>query len=327
VVVFLPWTRVRTTAGEAWFVVRGGPPHDRDDPVSSPTRSTQEEAMSSYPTDDSVHPTTPLFDETVSTTSVYVDTDDTDDATFDDGSSSRASQAKDTAKDTANQAKDTAKETAGQAKEQAKQVGSTAADAGQRVASTTKDQASRVATDALGQARELYSQATEQLSEQASKQQQNAASALHTLGDDLSKMHEQHEGGGLAAELVQNVSQRADSIAEWLENREPGEVLDEVKQFAARRPGLFIALAAVTGVVAARATKALVADAKPDLASGLTGGSSGSKSDTSGPTFDDTTAGDAYAGEVQVPAVDDPYGTRTYGTTGAYGGAGLGDVR
>ena len=209
-----------------------------------------------YPTEDSVPQTTPIFDETVTATDLHLDS--TPPAHADD----HGSQAADAAKDAAGQAKDTAKETAGAAKEQAQQVGSAAADAGHQVASTTKEQASKVASDAVGQARELYGQASEQFSEQAGKQQKNAASALHTFGEDLSQMHGQDDNGGLAAELVQTLSQRAGHLADWLEQREPGEVLDEVKQFAARRPGLFIGLAAVTGIVAARAVKALTADAK-----------------------------------------------------------------
>ena len=211
---------------------------------------------SSYPTGDPLPPTTPLYDETVETTAFSVDEDDT-------GADSRTDQAKQQAKETAGQAKQTAQETAGVAKEQAGQVAGAAKDAGARVAGTTKEQASRVASDALGQARELYSQATSELSSQASTQQTKAASTLRTFGEDLTSMG-QNQDGGLAAELVQNLSQRASRAAEWLEQREPGDVLAEVKQFAARRPGLFIALAATAGVVGARLTKALVADAKSD---------------------------------------------------------------
>ena len=229
--------------------------------------------MSTYPTNDPVSPTTPIFDETVTATSVHVD--DTGRSTSPD--TSRSEQAADTAKDAAGKAADTAKETAGQAKEQAQHVGAAAADAGRQVGSTAKDQASRVASDAVGQARELYGQATEQLSEQAGKQQKNLASTLHTFGADLSKMHGQDAGGGLAAELVQTLSQRAGDFAGWLDDRDPGEVFDEVRQFAARRPGLFIGLAAVSGIVAARAVKALSADAKsPERTTPLTGSTTGS---------------------------------------------------
>jgi hypothetical protein len=211
---------------------------------------------SSYPTGDPLPPTTPLYDETVETTAFFTEEEDT-------GPDSRTDQAKQQAKETAGQAKQTAQETAGVAKEQAGQVAGAAKDAGARVAGTTKEQASRVASDALGQARELYGQATTELTNQASAQQTKAASTLRTFGDDLSNMG-RNQDGGLAAELVQNLSQRASRAAEWLEQREPGDVLAEVKQFAARRPGLFIALAATAGVVGARLTKALVADAKSD---------------------------------------------------------------
>ena len=59
--------------------------------------------MSSYSTDDSVLPTTPIFDETVSATSVYVDAEPTGTPS----ASDHASQAADTAKDAASKAKET----------------------------------------------------------------------------------------------------------------------------------------------------------------------------------------------------------------------------
>lgn len=232
--------------------------------------------MSSYSTNDPLATPTPIFDETVQTTAVHVSADDAQTA-------SKTEQAKDQAKQTAEQAKQTAQETADVAKEQAGQVADTAKEAGRKVAGTTKEQASRVATDALGQARDLYGQATEQLSGQAAQQQTRAASTLHAFGEDLSNMGRAQESG-LAAELVQNLSKRATGAATWLENREPADVLDEVKQFAARRPGLFIALAATAGVVGARLTKALVAEAKSDDAAPTeaTGSSRGGSGTTGG---------------------------------------------
>ena len=208
--------------------------------------------------DGAIPPTTPIYDETIEATAVRV-------APYSETEPTTGDRAKQQARDTAGQAKDTAKETAGVAKEQAGQVAGTAKDAGARVAGTTKDQASRVASDAVGQAKQLYGQATDQLSEQAGKQQTAAAGALRTLSGDLQSLQRGEGGGdGLAAELVEAISTRANRLGEWLEQREPADVLHDVRQFAARRPGLFIALAAVTGVVAARATKALTADAKQD---------------------------------------------------------------
>jgi gas vesicle protein len=172
-------------------------------------------------------------------------------------------------------AKDRAQQTTGAAKDAASDVAGTAKDAGAKVASTGKEQASRVAKDAMGQARDLYGQATSQLSEQAGTQQQKAAGTLHTFADDLGNMGSSADGG-LAAELVQNLETRTRDIADWLEQHSPEDALDEVKRFAARRPGVFIGLAAVTGIVAARLTKALVAEAKdsaePDLDGSAPGG-------------------------------------------------------
>jgi uncharacterized protein YjbJ (UPF0337 family) len=218
--------------------------------------------MSITPPENGMTRTTPLYDETISAPT-YEELrvpapgatfgDDTD--TTDGGASGGA----------ASQAKDRAKQTTGAAKSAAGDVKDTAKDAGAKVASTGKDQAARVAKDAMGQARELYGQATSELSSQAATQQEKAAGTLHTFADDLGGMGQQ-SSSGLASELVQSLETRARGVAEWLEQRDPEEVLDEVKRFAARRPGLFIGLAAVSGIVAARLTKALVAEAKDDAA-------------------------------------------------------------
>ena len=214
--------------------------------------------MSNYPPDEPVYPATPIYEETVVTTS-----SPTSGST---GSDSKASQAADQAKQTAGQASDTVKQTASDVKDEAAGVASTAKDAGGQVASTTVEQAQRVAADTVGQAKELFGQATTELSSQASKQQERLTQTIRTFGQDLSKMGSgQKVESGPAAELMQNLAGRAQSAADWFESRSPEEVLRDVRQFAARRPGLFIGLAALTGVVAARVTKALVADAKPDL--------------------------------------------------------------
>jgi hypothetical protein len=51
-------------------------------------------------------------------------------------------------------------------------------------------------------------------------------------------------------------------VAEWLEGRDPGSLLADVKQFAVRKPGPFIAVAAVSGLLAGRVVKSLTAEAK-----------------------------------------------------------------
>ena len=60
---------------------------------------------------------------------------------------------------------------------------------------------------------------------------------------------------GMAADLARQGASRLDAAASWLEGRQPGEILDEVRSFARRRPGAFIAGAAILGLVGGRVTR------------------------------------------------------------------------
>lgn len=161
-------------------------------------------------------------------------------------------------------AADTARDVADTAKDQASQLGDSAAESAQNVAGTVKAEASNVAGEAKQQAKALYAETTAQLREQAGVQQARAAEGLHGIGGDLDRMAQSSEEQGLAAELVSQISTRVSSVASWLESREPAEVLDEVKAYARRKPGTFIAICAVAGLVAGRLVRSLAADAKDE---------------------------------------------------------------
>ena len=88
-------------------------------------------------------------------------------------------------------------------------------------------------------------------------QQQRVAAGLRSTGDELRGMAESSNGQTVASDVVRQAADRATSVAAWLENRDPGSLLEEVKQFARRRPGPFIAIAIGTGIVAGRLTRAL----------------------------------------------------------------------
>ncbi|MCU1474959.1 hypothetical protein [Amnibacterium sp.] len=261
--------------------------------------------MSTYPPDGPLDPATPIFDEAVAVTGT---TGAGFGTAYETGPDSKTGQVKDQAKQTAGQAKETVQRTAADAKDQAADVAATAKDAGAQVASTTKEQAQRVVGDTVDQARQLYGQATTELSSQASKQQDRLGQGLRTFGSDLEKMGSgQQVDSGPASELVQNLAQRAHRVAEWLESRSPEEVLYDVRQYAARRPGVFIALAAVSGVVAARLTKALVADSKAD--SGPTTGYGAGGSSYVGGYGSEYTTGAIVDGGAVVPETTGAYGT------------------
>lgn len=148
------------------------------------------------------------------------------------------------------------------AKDQAADLAHAAADSGQGLLQEAKGQAGGVAHEATAQARDLLGEARSGLTAQASDQQGKAAASLRSLGDELGRMADGSEQGGLAADLVRQVAGRTGSVAGWLENREPGDVLHEVADFARRKPGTFLALAAGAGVLAGRLTRGLK-DAPP----------------------------------------------------------------
>ncbi|MBF4577575.1 hypothetical protein [Frondihabitans sp. VKM Ac-2883] len=224
--------------------------------------------------------------------------------------------------DTDSSAKDAATAKAGVAKEQATQVAGDTKDAATNVAGTAKEQAGQVASEVKSQAKDLYGQATSQLKEQAGTQSQKVSEGLRSISDELSSMAEKSDGNGVASELVRNLSGRAGSAASWLDGRDPGSLLDEVKQFAARKPGTFIAIAAGAGLLAGRLTKALTADAKSDTPFSTTPTDSAHAPVTSEPAvgyertatqFGDTTVEAGTAHIAPTPTFDDIVDDRPYG--------------
>ncbi|NIH85734.1 hypothetical protein [Amycolatopsis granulosa] len=133
-----------------------------------------------------------------------------------------------------------------------------ATESGSHVAGTAADQAKEVASEAQRQARNLTEQGADQLREQARKSQQKAAGNLHSIADQLGQMSDRSDSG-IAQDVVREVAQRAKKVASWLDSREPGDLADEVRDFARRKPGLFLAGAAVAGLLAGRLTRGVAA--------------------------------------------------------------------
>jgi hypothetical protein len=159
---------------------------------------------------------------------------------------------------------DTAKDVAGAAKEQASQVGHDAADSAKNVAGTAKDEASKVAGETKKQAQALYEEARTQLHEQAGVQQGRVAEGLRSIGNELNRMAQASDQPGVATDLVAQVASRTSGVASWLDERDPGSLLTEVKNYARRKPGTFIAVSAVAGLVAGRLVRSLTSEAKDE---------------------------------------------------------------
>jgi hypothetical protein len=143
---------------------------------------------------------------------------------------------------------------------EAKSVASEAADSGRHVAETAASGARDVVSEATTQLRQLFEQVRGELDDQASSQGQRAVGGLRSLADELRQMASSSSQPGVAGEVVGQAAHRASSAADWIENRQPGDMLEELRSLARRRPGAFLLGAAVLGVVGGRLTRGLTAD-------------------------------------------------------------------
>ena len=153
------------------------------------------------------------------------------------------------------------------AKDQAGQVADTAKQAGAQVAETVKDQAAQVTAEAGQQAKQLLSQAQSELTDQAAATQQRVADGLRALAHELTAMAGHSDEPGPATDLARQAADKAQLAAAWLGDRDPGTLLDDVRSFARRKPGTYLALALGAGIVAGRLTRGLTA---PDPGAGAT---------------------------------------------------------
>lgn len=146
------------------------------------------------------------------------------------------------------------------AKGQASAVAGTAADAATHVAGVAKEQAGQVTAEATRQVKQLVGQAQTELSSQASTQQARAATGLHSVGDQLKAMATSSDQPGVATDLAHQAADKVHQVAGWLENKEPADLLEEVRSYARRRPGMFLAIALGAGLVAGRLVRGATTD-------------------------------------------------------------------
>ncbi len=182
------------------------------------------------------------------------------------------------------------------AKNEARHVADDAKEGAAQVADTVKQETREVAHDVQRQAKDVYRQVRSEATDQASSQQRRAASGLHSLASELDQMVSGAQDRGVASDLAQQAAQRVHTLATWLEAREPGDLVEELRAFARRRPGAFLAGAAAVGVVAGRMTRGLTDS--PDEGSNPSAERLG---DNSG-----WTSGGALGDEARTPATNVP---------------------
>ncbi len=204
------------------------------------------------------------------------------------------------------------------AKEEAADVARTAKGSAQSVAATAKEEAAHVASEAKSSAQDLFHQAKSGLTSQAGTQQQKAAEGIRTISSQLQSMADAPDQQGMASDLIRQAAGTTDTVASWLENKQPGDILGEVQRFARNKPGTFLLLAAGAGVLAGRLTRSLTAGAPEN---GSTTGTTGTAGLYTGTPYGDRYT-ESYApagGTVPPPPVQLPGPAST--TAGYDGGA------
>ncbi|MFE2914800.1 hypothetical protein [Kitasatospora indigofera] len=144
------------------------------------------------------------------------------------------------------------------------------ADNAAEVAGTAKEQASQVVGEVGAQARDLLSEARGQLQEQARAQTGRLAGNVRQLADELRDMAGRGKPDSTATTAVAQIADGGHRVADHLDRRGPDGLLEDVQDFARRRPGLFLAGAALAGFALGRTGKGVAA----------AGGSSGTSGGT-----------------------------------------------
>jgi len=125
---------------------------------------------------------------------------------------------------------------------------------------------------------------------------------------------------GPATDLAHQAADKLGDAAQWLEGRDPGSLVEEVRNLARRKPGAFLLGAAAAGVLAGRLTRGAVQASRNDSqSSGSYNGGSTYADRTTAPSGTTTPqsgsfAGESYpAGETEVLVVEENAVSSTYG--------------
>lgn len=132
-----------------------------------------------------------------------------------------------------------------QAKEEGRRVTDEARSKGQQVGRQAREEMGHVLDDARSRARH-----------QADEQTHRAAGGLRVLADQLHSMAEGADQEGMMIDLAENGSERIRRFADQLDEGGIDRIVDDVQDFARRRPGVFIAAGMAVGMLLGRLLKA-----------------------------------------------------------------------
>ena len=137
------------------------------------------------------------------------------------------------------------------------EVASTATEGARQVAGELGSQAKAVMGEARQQFDGFITQARGEIREQAQQRNDQVATHLRTLSEQLTALAEgRPEGAGTLSGYVYDVEDQVRRLATRLEQRGPNGVMDDVTRFARRKPGVFLAGALGAGLLVGRAIRA-----------------------------------------------------------------------
>ena len=120
-----------------------------------------------------------------------------------------------------------------------------------------KQQSQQLAQQARQQASELANRGTEQAKSQLASQKHNASQRLTPVQSALRETAQQlrNQGQGQVGDYAEKAADQVERFSTYLRQTEVDEIMDEVRGFARRRPGLFLGSAAAIGFFATRFLK------------------------------------------------------------------------
>jgi hypothetical protein len=158
------------------------------------------------------------------------------------------------------------------AADEAANVAGSASEGIREVADVAKVQAQAVAGQARQQLDGFVGQARNEVREQAQQRNEQAVSQLRTWSEQLTALADgRPESAGPLVGYLGEAREQVRRLATRLEQRGPEGVIDDVSNFARRRPGMFLAGAAGLGFVIGRVVRAASAAGQGDGESGGSG--------------------------------------------------------
>jgi arylsulfatase A-like enzyme len=137
--------------------------------------------------------------------------------------------------------------------QQGQETAERAASEASQVTDTAKDQARQVKDEVASQARGLVEQAKSELRDQGRSQADHVAHAIRRVSDQADALAAGRvDEAGNVADYVRRAGDQVGRVADHLEQRGVDGVVDDVQNFARRRPGAFLLGCATAGFVTGR---------------------------------------------------------------------------